>query len=107
MSVRNGSSPRSSEVSATPAGVASAPGLTAIPGNTVVHLDWTAPVNTGGDPVTVDVGQANDRWFINAASFGFGATSRTPSRLNCLGSSKRLGLHRRPSWPSVTDRSGF
>jgi hypothetical protein len=61
----------------------------------------------GGDPVTVDVGQANDRWFINAASFGFDATSRTPSRLNCLGSSKRLGLHRRPIWPSVTDRSGF
>jgi diacylglycerol kinase family enzyme len=56
----------------------------------------------GGDPVTGDVGQANDRWFINAASFGFGAfwswgwaahrgrtpnTSRTPSRLNCMGSS--------------------
>ena len=58
-------------------------------------------------PMTVDVGQANDRWFINAASLGFGATSRTPSRLNCLGSAKRLGLHRRPSWPSVTDRSGF
>ena len=41
----------------------------------------------GGDPVTVDVGQANGRWFINAASLGFGATSRTASRLNCMGSS--------------------
>jgi diacylglycerol kinase family enzyme len=26
-----------------------------------------------GDPVAADVGQANNRWFINAASIGFGA----------------------------------
>jgi diacylglycerol kinase family enzyme len=26
-----------------------------------------------GDPVAVDVGRANNRWFINAASIGFGA----------------------------------
>jgi diacylglycerol kinase family enzyme len=39
-----------------------------------------------GDPVAVDVGRANNRWFINAASIGFGAvvTVNTPSELKRL-----------------------
>jgi lipid kinase YegS len=40
----------------------------------------------GGDPVTVDVGKANDRWFVNVASGGFGATvtATTPPELKRL-----------------------
>jgi YegS/Rv2252/BmrU family lipid kinase len=39
-----------------------------------------------GDPVAVDVGRANNRWFINAASSGFGATvtATTPPELKRL-----------------------
>ena len=39
-----------------------------------------------GDPVAVDVGRANNRWFINAASTGFGATvtATTPPELKRL-----------------------
>jgi lipid kinase YegS len=39
-----------------------------------------------GDPVAVDVGRANNRWFINAASIGFGAvvTATTPPELKRL-----------------------
>ena len=39
-----------------------------------------------GDPVAADVGRANNRWFINAASIGFGAvvTATTPPELKRL-----------------------
>lgn len=39
-----------------------------------------------GEPVAIDIGRANDHWFINAASSGFGAevTAGTPDELKRL-----------------------
>ena len=48
-----GSSPASSEASATPSDPPGAPtGLTATPSNTEVTLDWTAPASDGGSAIT-------------------------------------------------------
>jgi fibronectin type 3 domain-containing protein len=48
-----GEGPPSNEVSTTPATVPSAPrNLRAIPGDTVVTIQWTGPQNDGGSPVT-------------------------------------------------------
>jgi len=43
-------------------------------------------LGVAGDPVAADAGRANDRWFINAASIGFGAvvTATTPPELKRL-----------------------
>jgi len=43
-------------------------------------------LSVAGDPVAADVGRANNRWFINAASIGFGAviTATTPPELKRL-----------------------
>ena len=53
----------------------------------------------------MDVGQANDRWLSNAASFGFGATVTTPSQL--LGQLKRLGLRAAPKLAIGNGSLGF
>lgn len=53
-----------------------------IPGERRAAFDLCAT----GTPVPIDIGRANDQWFINAASSGFGAnvTANTPPELKRL-----------------------